>query len=134
MDNTQLPAEVVSEISNKAETLYNQLDSLAREYDQHEYGLPYVENRTWHIEAMLTEYATKQYQAQQECASKLHDADKKFRSLSSAFASHKRTHDRISEELSTARSLLAKFILRHEGGLLPDTFIYKEIKTFLDGK
>ena len=31
-------------------------------------------------------------------------------------------------------ALLEKFISRHEGGLLPDTFIYKEIKTFLDGK
>jgi DNA repair ATPase RecN len=133
MDNTQLPAEVISEISNKAETLYNQLDSLAREYDQHEYGLPYVENRTWHIEAMLTEYATKLHQAEQECASKLHDADKKIRSLSSAFATHKRTHDRISEELSAARILLEKFISRHEADTMSWEFI-NEIKSFLDGK
>jgi phytoene/squalene synthetase len=33
-----------------------------------------------------------------------------------------------------ARSLLSKFISRHEAGLLPDRFIYDEIKTFLDGK
>jgi hypothetical protein len=31
------------------------------------------------------------------------------------------------------RNLLEKFISRHEAGLLPDMFIYKEIKTFLDG-
>jgi hypothetical protein len=36
-------------------------------------------------------------------------------------------------KLHTARTLLEKFISRHEGGLLPDTFIYKEIKSFLDG-
>jgi hypothetical protein len=33
-----------------------------------------------------------------------------------------------------ARALLEKFISRHEAGLLPDRFIYNEIKTFLDGK
>lgn len=32
-----------------------------------------------------------------------------------------------------ARVLLEKFISRHEAGLLPDRFIYDEIKTFLDG-
>jgi hypothetical protein len=33
-----------------------------------------------------------------------------------------------------ARTLLQKFISRHEAGLLPDRFIYDEIKQFLDGK
>jgi hypothetical protein len=32
-----------------------------------------------------------------------------------------------------ARALLSKFISRHEAGLLPDRFIYNDIKTFLDG-
>lgn len=36
-------------------------------------------------------------------------------------------------KLQQAEKLLAKFISRHEAGLLPDTFIYNEIKTFLDG-
>lgn len=32
-----------------------------------------------------------------------------------------------------AERLLDKFMARHEAGLLPDVFIYNEIKTFLDG-
>lgn len=36
--------------------------------------------------------------------------------------------------LHMARTLLEKVAFRHEGGLLPDRFIYDEIKTFLDGK
>lgn len=40
---------------------------------------------------------------------------------------------RYALKLQQAEKLLAKFISRHEAGLLPDTFIYNEIKTFLDG-
>lgn len=39
----------------------------------------------------------------------------------------------IYSQLDTARALLSKFISRHEAGLLPDRFIYLEIKQFLDG-
>jgi hypothetical protein len=35
--------------------------------------------------------------------------------------------------LQVSRALFEKFISRHEAGLLPDAFIYNEIKTFLDG-
>jgi len=38
-----------------------------------------------------------------------------------------------AKKLHQARALLEKVIYRHEGGLLPDRFIYNEIKTFLDG-
>jgi len=41
---------------------------------------------------------------------------------------------KYATNLHQARALLEKFISRHEGGLLPDRFIYNEIKTFLDGK
>lgn len=37
------------------------------------------------------------------------------------------------KRLDAAHALLSKFISRHEAGLLPDRFIYDEIKTFLDG-
>lgn len=40
----------------------------------------------------------------------------------------------VSEKYVAARALLEKFISRHEAGLLPDMFIYNDIKTFLDGK
>lgn len=57
MENNTLPAEVQEQIRLQAERLYNDLDQAAREYDPHEYGLPMVENHTWHIEAALTEWA-----------------------------------------------------------------------------
>jgi len=38
------------------------------------------------------------------------------------------------KQAKAARTLLKQFISRHEAGLLPDMFIYNEIKTFLDGK
>jgi hypothetical protein len=37
------------------------------------------------------------------------------------------------KKYDTARTLLEKVKSRHEAGLLPDRFIYDEIKTFLDG-
>jgi hypothetical protein len=86
------------------------------------------------VSEVISEYATKLHQAEQEHASKLHDAEKKIRSLSSVIGIHKRTADRVISELFEARALLEKFISRHEGGLLPDMFIYEEIKKFLDGK
>ena len=39
-----------------------------------------------------------------------------------------------AKKLHQSRALLEKFISRHEAGLLPDRFIYQEIKNFLDGK
>lgn len=39
-----------------------------------------------------------------------------------------------ASKLHEARTLLEKFIFRHEGGLLPDRLLYNDIKTFLDGK
>jgi hypothetical protein len=63
----------------------------------------------------LTEYAVKLHQLQQEygkVSTMLLDLDAK--------------HEQ-------ARALLSKFISRHEAGLLPDRFIYNDIKTFLDG-
>lgn len=39
----------------------------------------------------------------------------------------------VGEKYVAARNLLEKFISRHEAGLLPDRFIYNEIKQFLDG-
>lgn len=39
----------------------------------------------------------------------------------------------IQTQRDKMRTLLEKVISRHEAGLLPDRFIYNEIKTFLDG-
>lgn len=44
------------------------------------------------------------------------------------------SYDAALDKAVKSRALLNKFIYRHEAGLLPDMFIYNEIKTFLDGK
>jgi hypothetical protein len=43
-------------------------------------------------------------------------------------------NDGAQSYATKARTLLEKVKSRHEAGLLPDRFIYDEIKTFLDGK
>jgi hypothetical protein len=62
-----------------------------------------------------------------EYANKLHQAQQEFGKVSTMFLDLDAKHEQ-------ARALLQKFISRHEAGLLPDRFIYNEIKTFLDGK
>jgi predicted nuclease with TOPRIM domain len=93
-----------------------------------------------------------------ECATKLHEARQEIESLTSQLKGHasvanenlkalrqenehlKTGFDLYKDEMAERRTvsieaikLLKKFISRHEAGLLPDRFIYDEIKTFLDG-
>lgn len=71
-------------------------------------------------------------------ATKLHQAEQEIESLTNQLKGHAGVSNEniklLKQENEKARSLLEKFISRHEGGLLPDRFIYNEIKTFLDGK
>lgn len=120
MDNTQqLPAEVLKEVTSKAEAAYLQLDTIVSDIDCN-FGLPMFEKKLGPIEEVITEYATMLHQAQQE------NEDLKQRlTISDAACSV------LNEQEKTARTLLQKFISRHEAGLLPDRFIYDEIKQFL---
>jgi hypothetical protein len=102
MANTQLPAEVVTDIHTKADTYIKSSDDEGTEWGAYVAG--------------AAEYATK-----------LHDRDQKIELLTKARKSE-------AEFIDKAIALLSKFISRHEAGLLPDRFIYDEIKTFLDGK
>jgi hypothetical protein len=125
-NNTQLPAEVVQSIKGDANKVYNKLDDLAHEQDSYDFGLPMINRETGPIIEILTEYATKLHHAQQE-----------IESLTNQLKNHGKVSDEnmklLRQENEKARTLLQKFISRHEGGLLPDRFIYNEIKTFLDG-
>lgn len=120
LNNTQLPAEVVEEIKVKAESIYPLIMA-----HTHTDG-----PRSGFIKG-ATEYATKMQQAQQE-----------IESLTNQLKNHGKVAGEDKDLLiemynvkhNTARTLLQKFISRHEAGLLPDMFIYNEIKTFLDGK
>jgi hypothetical protein len=64
--DTQLPAEVEQKIHADTNILYDQLDGAARDVDFYEFGLPQVDRQTEPIRNLLTEYATKLHQAEQE--------------------------------------------------------------------
>lgn len=127
MDNTQLPAEwvfpadKVAFIKEAIEKLKasNRSDYESGEFDSFNHKQEgrysaYEEVLQWINPA--TEYATKLHQEQQ------------------VLAAYKKDHKINSELLDKAVDLLEKFKSRHEAGLLPDWFIYDEIKTYLDGK
>lgn len=104
-NNTQLPADTIADIKDKA-TKYSKGDM--------------------HLFVAYTEIAT-------EYASKLHQANKDKLNLQMSI---KGIEDQLTVERvkgATTRALLEKFISRHEAGLLPDRFLYNEIKQFLDG-
>ena len=77
---------------------------------------PYAES------TLPAEYAIKMAQAEQENAEL-----KKSNTILDAASST------LNDQVNEARTLLEKFIYQHEAGLLPDRFIYEEIKIFLDG-
>lgn len=111
--DTQLPTEILESIELKAE---------------HEAALQFHpvyspdQNTACRIcyRNGAKEYATKLLLAQQE--------NKELKDQIEKYVLDGRDKD------FKARTLLEKFISRHEAGLLPDRFIYQEIKTFLDGK
>lgn len=137
MDNTQqLPAEVVVEINKKAEDYMGYIDMSSASYSDIE---PYEVKDAW--KAGATEYATKLQQAQQEIESltnqlKNHGkvADENMKLLRQENEDKDLLIEMYNVKHNTARALLSKFISRHEAGLLPDRFLYDEIKKFLDGK
>lgn len=105
MDN-QLPAEVAEEIKLSADAFAAGMHP----------NFPNERDRAAKIFSIgATEYATRLLQAEQE------SKDKDL-----FIEMHK-------VKYNASRALLEKFISRHEAGLLPDRFIYEEIKNFLDG-
>lgn len=109
-NNTQqLPAEVVAEIDQTAQLLMDFLSNDESVNDE------YLKGYKQGIKEGATEYATKL----------LHE-EKKNDLLEEAL-------EHWNKKATGAIDLLKKFISRHEAGLLPDRFIYDEIKNFLDG-
>jgi hypothetical protein len=127
-NNTQqLPAEAVKEIENNAKLrlIRNGNTSFYRGYYSGEIS-------------GATEYATKLHQAQQEIESltnqlKNHSkvADENMKVLRQENEDKDLLIEMYNIKHNKGRALLEKFISRHEAGLLPDRFIYDEIKTFL---
>lgn len=122
--DTQLPAEVLESIELKAE---------------HEAALQFHpvyspdQNTACRIcyRNGAKEYATLLHQAKDEIDVKANEIERLRRIVSK----HKsgRTYQEQKSRIENMCALLEKFISRHEAGLLPDRFIYNEIKTFLDG-
>ena len=118
-NNTQLPADWVDKLNTEA------LEKYPVQLHRVQHGLPTdlkeYERQLWLAGA--TEYAIKLLQAEQEIAL-LKEVNNESLKLT----------EKAQEVNFKMRALLEKFIYRHEGGLLPDRFLYNDIKTFLDGK
>lgn len=148
MDNKQLPAEVVEEIKKNAEAK-TAIENERIIGDSKDYGrrISYLDGYEAGCIELGTEYATKLHQVEQENAQL-----KQWKSEASELlnpildygqskeadiplgASISDTVIERCKKFDQASKLLEKFISRHEAGLLPDRFIYQEIKQFLDGK
>lgn len=122
-NNTQLPADVLDkkQLQDKALTYVNKgCWAMETHPDKTFYpGTGDAERYTHYINGLrdcATEYAIKTQQEQK------------------VLVAYKKDHKINSDLLDTAITLLEKVASRHEAGLLPDQFIYQEIKTFLDGK
>lgn len=134
MDDKQLPAEVLAEVNEFVKDKIN----IEREYwnsnpsADHDRAKTYVAGYGKGISAGATEYANKLRQAESEIEDKANEIERLRRIVSK----HKsgRTYQEQKSAIENMRALLEKFISRHEAGLLPDRFIYDEIKTYLDGK
>lgn len=67
-------------------------------------------------------------------AEKLHQAKQDIEELRRRLIISEAACSALNEQETEARDLLRIFISRHEAGLLPDRFIYNDIKSFLDGQ
>lgn len=112
MDNTQLPADVVLQIQVVAKAYAN------KTFWGRNFITPHAIRYKYYTD-IATEYAIKLHQAQQE--------NKELKDQIEDYVLNGRDKD------FKGRTLLEKVISRHEAGLLPDRFIYNEIKNFLDG-
>jgi flagellar biosynthesis/type III secretory pathway protein FliH len=114
-----LPKEIEEELEATAQDKYAKMAENAEDERDTAYAQGYAEG--WHTGA--TEYATELHQANQEV-----EELRRRLTISEAACST------INEQETEARDLLRIFISRHEAGLLPDRFIYNDIKSFLDGQ
>jgi hypothetical protein len=149
----QLPAEVTKEIQNLAEAKMLEMDRKIKEGISEESRHHFLTGYTEGVAAGATEYAAKLLDCDKVNAA----LEEKVRGLEEWKSQamylldplyeygDKSKEIKLGESITTfilnrcekyeaARALLEKFISRHEAGLLPDRFIYDEIKTFLDGK
>lgn len=143
-NNTQLPADVQGKIHSDTNMLYDQLDSAAREIDSYDFGLPQFDRQTEPIRNILTEYATKLHQEQQENA-ELRQWKKEQLLVWGPLHEYGLSCDelKIGESISAfilnrckrfeqAQKVFEKVIDLYD--LTPEDELYNEIKTFLDGK
>lgn len=144
-NNTQLPAEILNKISLDAENLYNELDEKAMRVDCYDFGLPMFKKIKKPIIKLLTEYATKLHQAQQEI-----EQLKRWKAESSEllnpileYGQSKEAGIKLGESITAivlerckqhdkARAIIEKINGRY--GALHHELLANEIKTFLDGK
>lgn len=136
-NNTQLPANLAAEVNQfVADKTKAEREHLEGRYNSEFKGI-YTAGYEYGVRTGATEYANKLHQAEQEIERLKGELDVAIRAndnLTSRMVSWQQQLYGLQKDRDTARTLLQKFISRHEAGLLPDRFIYQEIKTFLDGK
>jgi hypothetical protein len=101
-----------------------------------QFSLAYHKSKNKDISNDAAEYITDELNmpnAMTEYATKLHALQQEYNKMNKVCGSSISHADDVGEKYLEARALLSKFISRHEAGLLPDRFVYNEIKTFLDG-
>jgi hypothetical protein len=137
VDNTQLPAEVMEEINK----LQDDLTSIIILDDSFNKG--YYSGMRTGIEAGATEYASKLHEIEQKNLELDEWKSQAMYLLNPLYEYGDNSKEiKLGESITTfilsrckkydaARTLLEKVKSRHEAGLLPDRFLYEEIKTFL---
>jgi hypothetical protein len=136
-NDTQLPAEVEQRIDKEAEIANRKNKDRVNSY-RFGYVAGYNDG--------AAPYATKLHQAEQEIeslkqwkresAALLNPILDYGQSKAAGIPLGKSITDTVLERCKsykTARTLLEKFISRHEAGLLPDMTLYNEINSFLNG-
>ena len=146
-NNAQLPAEVVQSIKNDADRVYNKLDDLAHDQDSCDFGLPMINREVGPIVEILTEYATKLHQVEQEIAqlkqwqieaiAVLDPILEYGRSKEAGIPLGKSITSAVIErckQYQQAKQMLFRLASLVNADQIPDDKFLTEIKTFLDGK
>lgn len=144
-NNTQLPAEVVHKIWFQAEEYAEEKVKAINEEHFNVYNA-YIAGATEYASKLqfakeereiLLEEMTNLSSLLQEKDGKLQEAQQEIESLTNQLKGHANVSNEnmklLRQENEKGRTLLEKFISRHEAGLLPDRLLYNEIKDYLDG-
>jgi hypothetical protein len=131
---TQLPDEVVRRIWREAEGYAEDKVKAINEEHFSVYNA-YIAGATEYATKLQLEKDDNQVNLQEitNLSNLVKEKDERIRLLTKACGEFDKENQDNYRGRKEARALLEKFISRHESGLLPDRFIYNEIKQYLNG-